>query len=42
MKKQEMLVYDTKTERMDVRLGLLDYYGVLYCGECLEVLIDNV
>lgn len=36
MKKQGVLVYDAETERMDIRFGLLDYYGGLHCGECLE------
>lgn len=39
--KQGVLVYDAESERMDIRFGLLDYYGGLHCGECLEVLIDD-
>ena len=25
----------------DIRFGLMDYYGGLHCGECLDVLIDD-
>lgn len=41
MKKQGVLIYDAETERMDIRFGLLDFYGGLHCGEKLEVLIDG-
>ena len=27
MKKQGVLIYDAETDRMDIRFGLLDYYG---------------
>ena len=30
--KQGVLVYDQKSERMDVRFGLEDYYGGVGCG----------
>lgn len=32
MKRQGVLVYDSKADRMDIRFGLLDYYGGLHCG----------
>ena len=35
--KQGVLVYDQKSERMDVRFGLEDYYGGLHCGTCMDV-----
>lgn len=35
------LIYDTRTERMDVRFDLEEYYGGLHCGECMEVEIDG-
>lgn len=41
MKKQGVLIYDAETERMDVRFGLLNYYGGLHCGERLEILIED-
>lgn len=35
------LVYNHKNNQMDIRFGLLEYYGELRCGERLEVLIDD-
>lgn len=40
MKKQCVLIYDV-IGRMDIRFGLLDYYGGLHRGERLEVLLDG-
>lgn len=39
--KEGILIYDPETERMDIRFGLLDFYGGLHCGECLQVNIDG-
>lgn len=39
--KQGVLVYDQRTERMDVRFGLEDYYGGLHCGTCMEVFVGS-
>ena len=41
MKQQGTLVYNSESERMDVRFGLEDYYGGLHCGETMEVLING-
>ena len=41
MKKQGVLIYNHKNNQMDIRFGLLEYYGELRCGERLEVLIDG-
>ena len=41
MMKQGTMVTDEESGRMDIRFGLLDYYGGLHCGECLDVLIDG-
>lgn len=35
------IVYDSESERMDIRFGLEEYYGGLHCGECMEVLIGK-
>lgn len=35
------LVYDERTERMDIRFGLEEYYGGLHCGEGMEVMLDG-
>lgn len=34
-------IYDSRTERMDVRFGLEEYYGGLHCGEGMEVELDG-
>ena len=39
--KQGVLVYDQKTDRMDVRFNLEEYYGGLHCGTCMEVFVNN-
>lgn len=39
--KEGILIYDHETDRMDIRFGLLDFYGGLHCGERLEVNIDG-
>ena len=41
MMKQGTMVTDEESGRMDIRFGLMDYYGGLHCGECLDVLIDG-
>ncbi len=41
MKKQGVLIYDSKADRLDIRFGLLDYYGGLHCGTPMEVLVDG-
>lgn len=35
------LVYDPRTERMDVRFTLEDYYGGLHCGTCMDVMVKG-
>lgn len=39
--KQGALVYDRKSERMDIRFGLKEYYGGLHCGTGMDVKIGN-
>lgn len=39
--RQGTVVYDSESERMDIRFGLEDYYGGLHCGECMDVLIGK-
>lgn len=39
--RQGIIVADGETGRMDIRFGLMDYYGGLRRGECLDVLIDG-
>lgn len=39
--RQGTIVADEETGRMDIRFGLMDYYGGLRRGECLDVLIDG-
>ena len=39
--RQGIIVADEETGRMDIRFGLMDYYGGLRRGECLDVLIDG-
>lgn len=39
--REGVLIYDHESDRMDIRFGLLDFYGGLHCGECLEVYIDG-
>lgn len=41
MMKQGVLIYDSKSERMDIRFGLEDYYGGLHCGTPMEVFVNN-
>lgn len=41
MMRQGALVYDSESERIDIRFGPEDYYGGLHCGECMDVLIDG-
>ena len=39
--RQGTLVLDTDSGRMNIRLGLNDYYGFLSCGTRMEVQIDG-
>ncbi|WP_302804775.1 DUF5348 domain-containing protein [Eubacterium callanderi] len=39
--REGVLVYDERSERMDIRFGMEEYYGGLHCGECLEVELDK-
>lgn len=39
--RQGTMVTDEESGRMDIRFGLMDYYGGLHCGECLDVLVDT-
>ncbi|MEG2259259.1 MAG: DUF5348 domain-containing protein [Oscillospiraceae bacterium] len=41
MKTKGALVYDERTQRMDIRFGCEDYYGGLHCGTTMEVLIGK-
>lgn len=38
--KQGVLAYDQRTEPMDVRFGLEDYYGGLHCSIFFETRIS--
>ena len=40
--REGVLIFDHEKERMDIRFGLLEYYGGLHCGDCLQVKIDNL
>lgn len=39
--KQGVLIFDSKSKRMDVRFGLEEYYGGLHCGTSMEVFVNN-
>lgn len=39
--REGVLVYDERSERMDIRFGMEEYYGGLHCGECMEVELDK-
>lgn len=39
--RQGVLIYDSRSERMDIRFGLEEYYGGLHCGTTMEVLFQN-
>lgn len=39
--KQGILIYDSQTDRMDIRFGNTETYGGLHCGDCFEVLIGK-
>lgn len=41
MKRQGTMVTDEDSGRMDIRFGLLDYYGGLHCGECLRAKVSR-
>lgn len=38
MKKIGVLIYN-EDGRMDIRFSLVEYYGGLHCGTCMDVLI---
>lgn len=40
-RKEGVIVYDSKTERMDIKFDLEDCYGGLHCGECFDVKIND-
>ena len=31
------LIFDETADRYDIRFDIADYYGGLYCGECMDV-----
>lgn len=35
------LIYDERSECMDIRFGLEEYYGGLHCGTGMEVMLDG-
>ncbi len=35
------MIYDARSERMDIRFGMEKYYGGLHCGECMEVEVNG-
>lgn len=39
--KQGVLIFDTESDRMDVRFGLEDYYGGLHCGTTMEAKVGG-
>lgn len=39
--RQGVLIYDSRSERMDIRFGMEEYYGGLHCGETMEVFVKN-
>lgn len=39
--RQGALVIDEESGQLNIRFGLSDYYGILRCGKCMDVLIDN-
>lgn len=39
--RQGTLVYNAKSDRMDIRFGLEEYYGGLHCGTCMDVLVGG-
>ena len=39
--RQGVLIYDSRSERMDIRFGMEEYYGGLHCGESMEVFVKN-
>ena len=41
MKRHGILIYNSDTDRMDIRFGLEDYYGGLLCGSPMEVFVNN-
>lgn len=34
--REGVLIYDHESDRMDIRFGLLDFYGGLHCGESFD------
>ena len=41
-KRQGTLIYDEESGRYDIRFSLERYYGGLHCGECFDVLTDQL
>ena len=41
MDRMGCLIYDEGSWRMDIRLGLEEYYGGLHCGMGMEVMLDG-
>ena len=39
--RQGTLVYNAKSDRIDIRFGLEEYYGGLHCGTCMDVLVGG-
>ena len=39
--RQGVLIHDPKSDRMDVRFGLDEFYGGLHCGTCMDVFVNN-
>ena len=39
--RQGVLIYDSRSERMDIRFGIEECYGGLHCGETMEVFVKN-
>lgn len=35
------LIYNARSERIDIRIGMEEYYGGLHCGECMDVEIGG-
>ena len=39
--RQGALIYNQETARYDIRFGLTDYHGGLYCGTGMDVMIGG-
>ena len=40
-KKEGALWYDKTIGRYDIRFGVNEFYGGLYCGECFDVKVEG-